>query len=163
MEGIKILIVKRSRKKKMKAIYFLAVLVVAIVLFNWTKGSPAPKQDTQASLTGTWYGKYHSEQDSNSKTFVIVLKEKGKMEVFEGDTNSDDKAKGTFMITGTNLYGNFQFIQDGPVTNIEATLSAANDIMSGAWYCGNDGGAFVADKPLTHSATLQPGSPKRPL
>ena len=73
MDGIKILIVKRSRKKKMKAIYFMAVLVVAIVLFNWTKGSPAPKQDKQASLTGTWYGKYHSEQDTTSKTFVIVL------------------------------------------------------------------------------------------
>jgi hypothetical protein len=147
----------------MKAIYFTAVLVLAIVLFHFTKGSPAPKQDKEASLTGIWFGKYHSENDTTSKTFVIVLREKGKMDFYEGDTASGDKAKGTFMINGTNLYGNFQFIQDGPVTNIEATLSAANDIMSGAWYCGNDGGSFVADKPLTHSATLQPGSPKQPL
>lgn len=147
----------------MKAIYFLAVLVIAITLFVWTKGSPAPKQNTERSLTGTWFGKYHSAQDSTRKTFVIVLKEKGKMEVYEGDTSSGDKAKGTFMINGTTLFGNFQFIQDGPVTNIEATINAANDTMSGEWYCGNEGGAFVADKPLTHSAALQPGSPKQPL
>jgi hypothetical protein len=147
----------------MKTIYSLAALIIGITLFAWTKGSPAPKSSAKVSLTGTWVGQYHSAQDSARKTFVIVLKEKGKMEVYEGDIASGDKAKGTFMITGSTLYGNFQFIQDGPVTNIEATLNAANDIMSGAWYCGSDGGAFVADKPLTHSATLQPGSPKQPL
>lgn len=147
----------------MKTIYSLAVIIIAIALFAWRKGSPAPKTDKQLTLTGAWTGKYNSMQDSVCKTFVIVLKEKGKMDVYEGDISSGDMAKGTFMITGSTLYGNFQFIQDGPVTNIEATLNATNDIMSGAWYCGNDGGAFVADKPLTHSAALQPGSPKQPL
>jgi hypothetical protein len=147
----------------MKTIYSLSVLILAIALFAWKKSSPAPQPEKIITLSGAWTGKYNSTQDSTYKTFVIVLKEKGKMEVFEGDINSGDKAKGTFMINGSTLYGNFQFVQDGPVTNIEATLNAANDIMSGAWYCGNDGGAFVANKPLTHSAALQPGSPTQPL
>src|SRR5688572_15693640 len=123
----------------MKTIYSLAVLVIAIALFAWKKDSPNPKPETSnPKLSGAWNGKYQTGHDSTKKTFVIVLKEKGKMDVYEGDTSSGDKAKGTFMINGSKLYGNFQHIQDGPVTNIEATLNATNDIMSGAWYCGND-------------------------
>jgi hypothetical protein len=164
MEGIKVFIVKnRSRRQKMKTIYSLAVLIIAIALFAWKKDSQAAKPAPQTQLNGTWYGKYKTTQDSTQKAFVIVLREKGKMDVYEGDIATGDKAKGTFMINGTKLFGNFQFIQDGPITNIEADLNATKDIMSGAWYCGNDGGAFVADKPLTHSAALQPGSPKQPL
>jgi hypothetical protein len=148
----------------MKTIYSLAVLVIAIALFAWKKDSPNSTPYTlHPQLNGTWYGKYQSGNDSTQKIFVIVLKEKGKMDVYEGDTSSGDKARVTFMIDGSKLYGNFQYIQDGPVTNIEATLNATNDIMSGAWYCGDDGGTFAADKPLTHSAALQPGSPKQPL
>jgi hypothetical protein len=148
----------------MKTIYSLAVLIIAVALFAWKKGSPAPTNAApQSQLSGAWHGKYNSGKDSTQKAIVIVLKEKGRMDVFEGDTSTGDRAKGTFMITGSKLYGNFQFIQDGPVTNIEATLSATNDIMSGAWYCGDYGGTFAADKPLTHSAALQPGSPMRTL
>jgi hypothetical protein len=149
--------------KEMKSIYSLAVLVIAVALFAWKKDSNAAIPAPQCGHHGAWYGKYDSKTNSSQQTFVVVLRERGKMEVYEGDITSGVKAKGTFMINGSMLYGNFQFVQDGPVTNIEATLDAANNIMSGAWYCGNDGGTFVADKPLTRSVALQPGSPKLPL
>lgn len=137
--------------------------MIVFTLFSCKKGPETSTVKTETNLMGAWHGKYEVKTGTPGQTFVIVLKAKGKMEVYEGDINSGDMAKGTFMIEGSKLYGNFQFIQDGPVTNIEAQLNTTNDIMSGAWYCGNDGGAFVADKPLTHSAALQPGSPKQPL
>lgn len=144
----------------MKTLSSLTLFLV-FALFAWKKG-PKPPVEPREELTGAFYGKYHSNLDSSDKNFVIILKPNGKMDVFDGDTLTGDKARGTFMIEGTVLYGNFQYIQDGPVTNIEARLNATLEIISGAWYCGNEGGSFMVDKPITHSVALQPGLPKQP-
>jgi hypothetical protein len=132
----------------MKLIYSVMIIITASILFAWTKSSPAAKPASFTFLNGTWYGQYSSENDRATKPLMFVFKENGKMLVYEGDTCQGDKAKGTYMLSDSILYGNYQFIQDGPVINIQATVSATKITLSGAWYCGADGGTFAAMNPL---------------
>ena len=143
----------------MKTICFLG-FTMAFTLLACEKG-PEPVVPSM-NLSGAWQGSYTTQPDSTDRGIVIIFKEKGKMDVFDGDTISGDKAKGTYMIEGSVLYGNFQYVQDGPVTNIRAALNTTNDIVSGAWNCGADGGSLVVDRSVTHSVALQPGSPMLP-
>jgi hypothetical protein len=135
-------------------------LILAFTLVACKKG-PEPAQQNM-HLSGAWQGSYTTQPDQADRGFVIIFKERGKMDVFDGDTLSGDKAKGTYMIEGSVLYGNFQYVQDGPVTNIRAELNATKDIVRGAWDCGKDGGSFVVDRSVIHSVALQPGSPMLP-
>lgn len=134
-----------------------------IVAFSFIACEKGPGHaETAIYLTGAWTGSYNTQPDMTDKNLVIIFKSKGKLDVYDGDTITGDRAKGTYMIEGNVLYGNSQYVQDGPVTNIRAALNATQDIVSGAWTRGAEGGSFVVDRNVIHSVALQPGSPMLP-